>query len=124
MRRDVRARLEERPSGTPTPRSRRLSAFPNRLTDALSALYLGARHNHDAAPLRPFMRTFIALALVLLAWVGPLHASPEGTVTWGAHVSLAPPRPHPPPPQAPFLPLIFLYPLHTPLSNPLHSPTP
>src|SRR5438093_13742134 len=34
-------------------------------------------------------RALAILALLLLGWTAPLHAAPEGTMTWGLHVTLA-----------------------------------
>ncbi len=33
-------------------------------------------------------RTLALLALLFLAWTGPLQAAPEGQMTWGVHVTL------------------------------------
>src|SRR6266849_8335324 len=72
------------------------------------------------------MRTLIVLALVLLAWAGPLHASPEGTVTWGAHVSLAARWLDPAETEAVIIPFMVLYALHDALVKPMpgHAMTP
>src|SRR2546428_1226844 len=59
------------------------------------------------------------LALLFLACAAPLHAAPEGTVTWGAHVSLAARWLDPAETERTIVPLIVLYALHDALVKPL-----
>ncbi len=39
--------------------------------------------------MRRNVNVLLAFGLLALASVAPLHAAPEGTMTWGVHVSLA-----------------------------------
>jgi hypothetical protein len=39
------------------------------------------------------MRLALAVLLLLTAVAGPATAAPEGTLTWGVHVTLASPTP-------------------------------
>ena len=65
------------------------------------------------------MRALGALTLVLRAWAGPVHAAPEGTVTWGAHVSLAARWLDPAETEAVIIPFMVLYALHDALVKPM-----
>jgi len=61
----------------------------------------------------------IVLALLLLAWAAPLHAAPEGSVTWGAHVSLAARWLDPADTEGTIIPFMVLYALHDALVKPM-----
>jgi peptide/nickel transport system substrate-binding protein len=61
----------------------------------------------------------LVLALVLLAWAAPLHAAPEGSVTWGAHVSLAARWLDPADTEGTIIPFMVLYALHDALVKPM-----
>ncbi len=65
------------------------------------------------------MKTFTALALLLLAWTGSLHAAPEGTVTWGVHVTLATRWLDPGEAEGVITPFMVLYALHDALVKPM-----
>jgi peptide/nickel transport system substrate-binding protein len=65
------------------------------------------------------VRTLVALALVLLAGVGAVHAAPEGTVTWGVHVSLATRWLDPAETEGVIIPFMVLYALHDALVKPM-----
>src|SRR5712692_3212350 len=60
-----------------------------------------------------------ALALPLLAWAGPLHAAPEGTMTWGVHVTLAARWLDPGETEGVITPFMVLYALHDALVKPM-----
>jgi len=60
-----------------------------------------------------------ALALLLLAWAGPLHAAPEGTMTWGVHVTLAARWLDPGETEGVITPFMVLYALHDALVKPM-----
>src|SRR5713101_5285965 len=60
-----------------------------------------------------------ALALLLLAWAGPLHAAPEGTMTWGVHVTLATRWLDPGETEGVITPFMVLYALHDALVKPM-----
>ncbi len=65
------------------------------------------------------MSKVLALALLLLAWANPLCAAPEGTVTWGAHVSLAARWLDPADTEGTIIPFMVLYALHDALVKPM-----
>src|SRR5215470_16766414 len=58
------------------------------------------------------MKAVWALGLLTLAWITPLHAAPEGTLTWGVHVSLATRWLDPAETEAVIIPFMLLYALH------------
>ena len=60
-----------------------------------------------------------ALALLLFAWAGPLHAAPEGTMTWGVHVTLAARWLDPGETEGVITPFMVLYALHDALVKPM-----
>src|SRR5213594_5171035 len=60
-----------------------------------------------------------ALALLFFAWAGPLHAAPEGTMTWGVHVTLAARWLDPGEAEGVITPFMVLYALHDALVKPL-----
>ena len=61
----------------------------------------------------------LVLGLPLLAWAAPLHAAPEGSVTWGAHVSLATRWLDPADTEGTIIPFMVLYALHDALVKPM-----
>jgi peptide/nickel transport system substrate-binding protein len=63
--------------------------------------------------------TVFMLALLLLAWATPLHAGPEGSVTWGTHVSLAARWLDPADTEGTIIPFMVLYALHDALVKPM-----
>ena len=64
--------------------------------------------------------TRVALPLLLLVvWAAPAHAAPEGTVTWGAHVSLAARWLDPAETEGTIVPFMVLYALHDALVKPM-----
>ncbi len=65
------------------------------------------------------MKTCFALALLLLAGIAPLHAAPEGTMTWGVHVSLATRWLDPGETEGVIIPFMLLYALHDALVKPM-----
>ncbi len=65
------------------------------------------------------MKTIFAPALLLLAWAGPLHAAPEGTMTWGVHVTLAARWLDPGETEGVITPFMVLYALHDALVKPM-----
>ena len=65
------------------------------------------------------MSKVLVLALLLLAWAAPLHAAPEGSVTWGAHVSLAARWLDPADTEGTIIPFMVLYALHDALVKPM-----
>src|SRR6266850_1363941 len=64
------------------------------------------------------MNVFV-LALLFLACAAPLHAAPEGSVTWGAHVSLAARWLDPAETEGTIVPFMVLYALHDALVKPM-----
>jgi peptide/nickel transport system substrate-binding protein len=58
------------------------------------------------------VRTTVALAVLLLAWVSPGLAAPEGTMTWAIHFTLAPKWLDPGETEALITPFKVLYPIH------------
>ena len=77
---------------------------------------------------RPAVRTskgsaalalIIVLALLLFAWTGPLHAAPEGAMTWGVHASLAARWLDPAETEGTIIPFMVLYALHDALLKPM-----
>jgi MarR-like DNA-binding transcriptional regulator SgrR of sgrS sRNA len=65
------------------------------------------------------MKTLLALALLLFASTGSLHAAPEGTMTWGVHISLAARWLDPGEAEGVITPFMVLYALHDALMKPL-----
>ena len=65
------------------------------------------------------MSKVLVLALLLLAWAAPLRAAPEGSVTWGAHVSLAARWLDPADTEGTIIPFMVLYALHDALVKPM-----
>src|SRR5262244_3822574 len=65
------------------------------------------------------VRTFAGLWLLLLAWAGPLHAAPEGTMTWGVHFTLAARWLDPGETEGVITPFMVLYALHDALVKPM-----
>ena len=63
------------------------------------------------------MKTLVALALLLLASTSAL-AAPEGTMTWGVHVSLAARWLDPAETEGTIIPFMVLYALHDALVKP------
>src|SRR5215467_14244357 len=61
-------------------------------------------------------RTLVALSLLLTAWVGPLNAAPEGTMTWGVHFTLAARWLDPGETEGVITPFMVLYALHDALT--------
>jgi len=64
------------------------------------------------------MNVFV-LALLFLACAAPLNAAPEGSVTWGAHVSLAARWLDPAETEGTIIPFMVLYALHDALVKPM-----
>src|SRR5438876_5266316 len=64
------------------------------------------------------MKTLVALALLLLASTSAL-AAPEGTMTWGVHVSLAARWLDPAETEGTIIPFMVLYALHDALVKPM-----
>src|SRR3989454_6947632 len=64
------------------------------------------------------MNVFV-LALLFLACAAQLHAAPEGSVTWGAHVSLAARWLDPAETEGTIIPFMVLYALHDALVKPM-----
>src|SRR5262245_64900591 len=67
------------------------------------------------------VKALVVLALVLLVWAPPLRAAPEGTLTWGAHVSLASRWLDPAETEGTIIPFMVLYALHDALVKPMPS---
>jgi len=65
------------------------------------------------------VKTMFVLALLLFAWAGPLHAAPEGTMTWGVHVTLAARWLDPGETEGVITPFMVLYALHDALVKPM-----
>src|SRR5438552_18307710 len=68
---------------------------------------------------RPDMKKLVALMLLSLAWTGPLDAAPEGTMTWGVHVSLVTRWLDPGETEGVIIPFMMLYALHDALVKPM-----
>jgi len=68
---------------------------------------------------RPDMKQLVALMLLSLAWTGPLDAAPEGTMTWGVHVSLVTRWLDPGETEGVIIPFMMLYALHDALVKPM-----
>src|SRR5213594_1917170 len=64
-------------------------------------------------------RALAILALLLLGWTVPLHAAPEGTMTWGLHVTLASRWLDPAETEALITPFMVLYAIHDALVKPM-----
>src|SRR5216684_7664219 len=64
-------------------------------------------------------RALAILALLLLGWTAPLHAAPEGTMTWGLHVTLASRWLDPGETEALITPFMVLYAIHDALVKPM-----
>ena len=56
--------------------------------------------------------SLLALALIVAAMAAPASAAPEGTMTWAAHVTLAPRWLDPAETESAITPFMLLYPLH------------
>src|SRR5262247_355402 len=65
------------------------------------------------------MKALAVVALLLLVWAPPLRAAPEGTMTWGAHVSLASRWLDPAETEGTIIPFLVLYALHDALLKPM-----
>src|SRR5206468_7688042 len=61
----------------------------------------------------------VALACVLLAPARPLHATPEGVMTWGVHASLAARWLDPAETEGTIIPFMVLYAIHDALIKPM-----
>ncbi|HYS18498.1 MAG TPA: ABC transporter substrate-binding protein, partial [Candidatus Binatia bacterium] len=66
-----------------------------------------------------FVRSVIALALLLTALSGAAIAAPEGTLTWGVHVTLATRWLDPSDTEAFITPFMVLYAIHDALVKPM-----
>src|SRR4030095_11833992 len=64
-------------------------------------------------------RAPVAIAFLLLACARPLHAAPEGVMTWGVHVSLAARWLDPAETEGTIIPFMVLYALHDALVKPM-----
>src|SRR5213594_3402826 len=64
-------------------------------------------------------RALTILALILLGWTAPLHAAPEGTMTWGLHVTLASRWLDPAETEALITPFMVLYAIHDAVAKPM-----
>src|SRR5256884_668569 len=64
-------------------------------------------------------RALAILALLLLGWTAPLNAAPEGTMTWGLHVTLASRWLDPAETEALITPFMVLYAIHDALVKPM-----
>ncbi len=77
--------------------------------------------------MRRDVNVLLAFGLLALASVAPLHAAPEGTMTWGVHVSLATRWLDPGETEGVIIPFMLLYALHDALVKPmpagLHTPS-
>src|SRR5437899_7456613 len=77
--------------------------------------------------MRRDVNVLLAVGLLALASVAPLHAAPEGTMTWGVHVSLATRWLDPGETEGVIIPFMLLYALHDALVKPmpagLHTPS-
>src|SRR6185503_21165193 len=62
--------------------------------------------------LRHFRRVATFVLLVLLAIAAPAAAAPEGTMTWGVHISLAPKWFDPAETQGIITPFMIMYAIH------------
>src|SRR5437764_42783 len=65
------------------------------------------------------LAALVALACLLLAPARPLHAAPEGVMTWGVHVSLAARWLDPAETEGAIIPFMVLYALHDALVKPM-----
>jgi peptide/nickel transport system substrate-binding protein len=65
------------------------------------------------------LAALVALACLLLAPARPLHAAPEGVMTWGVHVSLAARWLDPAETEGTIIPFMVLYALHDALVKPM-----
>src|SRR5881397_2692395 len=77
--------------------------------------------------MRRNVNVLLVFGLLALASVAPLHAAPEGTMTWGVHVSLATRWLDPGETEGVIIPFMLLYALHDALVKPmpagLHTPS-
>src|SRR5881409_1630276 len=64
-------------------------------------------------------RALAILALLLLGWTAPLHAAPEGTMTWGVHITLATRWLDPAETEGIITPFMVLYAIHDALVKPM-----
>src|SRR3989475_2112975 len=69
--------------------------------------------------MRRDVNVLLAFGLLALASVAPLHAAPEGTMTWGVHVSLATRWLDPGETEGVIIPFMLLYALHDALVKPM-----
>jgi peptide/nickel transport system substrate-binding protein len=65
------------------------------------------------------MRLLLAVVSLLAAVAGPAAAAPEGTLTWGLHVTLAPKWADPADTEAFINPFMVLYAVHDALVKPM-----
>ena len=63
--------------------------------------------------------SLLALALIVAAMAAPASAAPEGTMTWAAHVTLAPRWLDPAETESAITPFMLLYPLHDAVVKPM-----
>src|SRR6266571_2380078 len=77
--------------------------------------------------MRQNVNVLLAVGLLALASVAPLHAAPEGTMTWGVHVSLATRWLDPGETEGVIIPFMLLYAVHDALVKPMpagmHTPS-
>src|SRR5436309_6455915 len=64
-------------------------------------------------------RALAIIALLLLGWPAPLNAAPEGTMTWGLHVTLASRWLDPAETESAITPFMVLYAIHDALVKPM-----
>src|SRR5881296_958762 len=69
--------------------------------------------------MRRDVNVLLAFGLLALASVAPLHAAPEGTMSWGVHVSLATRWLDPGETEGVIIPFMLLYALHDALVKPM-----
>ena len=65
------------------------------------------------------LAALVAMACLVLAPVRPLHAAPEGTITWGVHASLAARWLDPAETEGTIIPFMVLYAIHDALLKPM-----
>src|SRR5213594_4516505 len=69
--------------------------------------------------MRRDVNVLLAFGLLALAWIAPLYAAPEGTMSWGVHVSLATRWLDPGETEGVIIPFMLLYALHDALVKPM-----
>src|SRR3989442_2713390 len=88
-----------------------------------SILRRGRSHGHDETPMGPFVArsgtVTLAVLLLLAALSRPAAAAPEGTLTWGVHVTLAARWLDPSDTEAFITPFMVLYAIHDALVKPM-----